>query len=64
MGRSFRSCHEVLITLFYPYCVVLVKFLRCWVLSLVDASMKTHIKVIRKRLLRFHMRVTGILLNF
>ena len=64
MGRSFRPYHEVLITLFCPYCVVLVNFLRCWVLTLVDAGMKMHIKVIRKRLLRFHMRVTGILLNF
>ena len=30
---------------------VLAKFLRCWVLWLVDVGMKMHIKVIRKRLL-------------
>ena len=40
-------------------CVVLANFLRCWVLSLVHVGMKMYLKVIRKRLLRFHMREPG-----
>ena len=59
--RPFRSCHHVPNTLFYHHCVVLAKFLRCWVLSLADFGMKMHIKIIGKRLLRFHLRLTRIL---
>ena len=33
-------------------------------IAAVDVDMKIHIKVIRKRLLHFHMRVTSILVYF
>ena len=51
-------------TIFYLYFVVLTNFLRYWVLLLVDIGMKMYIKVIRKRLLYFHIRVTWIILYF
>ena len=48
--------------MFMSYCVALAKILRCLVLLLVDVGMEMHIKVIRKRLLHFHMGITWILL--
>ena len=65
-GKEPAEDHSGLVTrslthFFYLYCVVLATFLRCWVLSLVDIGMRMHVKVIRERLLCFHMRVTWIL---
>ena len=69
MGRNLQKTnqifHQVPNTLFFNlHCLVLAKFLCCWVLSLVDVDIKMHIKIIRKSLLCFHGRLTWILLCF